>query len=120
MAASFPKSCLGQQKFDLLVRLDDAFREDPQQLRRLTLEVPSGGQIPLSDVADVVEASGPNTINRENVRRRIIVQCNTAGRDLASVVGDIQQRIAPIQATLPTGYFIEFSGQFESQRMRRG
>jgi HME family heavy-metal exporter len=107
---------LGQQKFDLLVRLDDPFREDPQQLRRLTLEVPAGGQIPLSDVATVVEASGPNTINRENVRRRIIVQCNTAGRDLASIVADIQQRIAPIEATLPTGYFVELSGQFESQR----
>jgi len=107
---------LGQQKFDLLVRLDDPFREDPQQLKRLTLEVPSGGQIPLSDVARVVEASGPNTINRENVRRRIIVQCNTAGRDLGSVVTDIQKRIAPIQTSLPTGYFVEFSGQFESQR----
>jgi HME family heavy-metal exporter len=107
---------LGQQKFDLLVRLDDPFRQDPQQLRRLTLEVPGGGQIPLSDVANVVDASGPNTINRENVRRRIIVQCNTAGRDLASIVADIQKRIAPIQATLPTGYFIEYSGQFESQR----
>lgn len=107
---------LGQRKFDLLVRLDDPFRQDPQQLRRLTLEVPGGGQIPLSDVAKVVDASGPNTINRENVRRRIIVQCNTAGRDLASIVADIQKRIAPIQATLPTGYFIEYSGQFESQR----
>jgi HME family heavy-metal exporter len=107
---------LGQQKFDLLVRLDDPFREDPQQLRRLTLEVPGGAQIPLSDVATVVDASGPNTINRENVRRRIIVQCNTAGRDLGSIVSDIQKRIAPIQATLPTGYFIEYSGQFESQR----
>ena len=107
---------IGQQKFDLLVRLDDPFREDAQQLNRLTLEVPSGGQIPLSDVASVVEASGPNTINRENVRRRIIVQCNTAGRDLGSIVTDIQKRIAPIQASLPTGYFVEFSGQFESQR----
>jgi HME family heavy-metal exporter len=107
---------LGQQKFDLLVRLDDPFRQDPQQLRRLTLEVPGGAQIPLSDVANVIDASGPNTINRENVRRRIIVQCNTAGRDLASIVADIQKRIAPIQAGLPTGYFIEYSGQFESQR----
>ncbi len=107
---------LGQQKFDLLVRLDDPFREDLQQLRRLTLELPAGGQIPLSDVANVVEATGPNTINREDVRRRVIVQCNTAGRDLASVVSDIQQRVAPIQAKLPIGYFVEFSGQFESQQ----
>ena len=67
-------------------------------------------------MADVVDASGPNTINRENVRRRIIVQCNTAGRDLGGVVADIQQRLAPIQASLPTGYFIQYGGQFESQQ----
>ena len=107
---------LGQQKFDLVVKLDAPFREDPQQLKRLALEVPGGGHIPLSAVAKVVESTGPNTINRENVRRRIILQCNTAGRDLNSVVTDIQRRIAPIQAALPSGYFVEYSGQFESQR----
>ena len=107
---------MGQRKFDLLVRLDDPFRNDPQELKRMTLELPRGGQIPLSAVADVVDSSGPNTINRENVRRRIIVQCNTAGRDLGGVVAEIQQRLAPIQASLPTGYFIQYSGQFESQQ----
>lgn len=105
---------LGQQTFDLLVRLDDPFRDDPEFLRRLSLELPTGGRIPLGSVATIQEASGPNTINRENVRRRIIVQCNTSGRDLGSVVGDIQQRLAGIE--LPTGYFIEYSGQFESQQ----
>ena len=65
---------LGERKFDLLVRLDDPFRNDPQELRRMTLEVPRGGQIPLSAVAEVVDSSGPNTINRENVRRRIMGQ----------------------------------------------
>jgi HME family heavy-metal exporter len=64
----------------------------------------------------VEDSSGPNTINRENVRRRIIVQCNTAGRDLGSVVADIQRRLEPIEATLPTGYFVHYSGQFESQQ----
>lgn len=109
---------LGQQKFDVVVRLDDPFRQDPHQLERLTIDLPAGGQIPLSAVAKVVEASGPNTIHRENVRRRIIVQCNTAGRDLASIVAEIQQRVAPIKASLPKdqGYFIEYSGQFESQQ----
>lgn len=107
---------LGQQKFDLLVRLDETYREDPELLKRLAINLPDGGRAPLSSVADVVDASGPNTINRENVRRRIIVQCNTAGRDLASVVTDIQQRLAPIQDKLPTGYFIEYGGQFESQK----
>jgi len=107
---------LGEQKFDLVVRLDDQFRNDPEQLRRLSLDVPGGGRVPLEAVAAVVRGTGPNTINRENVRRRIVVQCNTAGRDLAGVVTDIQQRLAPIQASLPTGYFIEYGGQFESQK----
>jgi HME family heavy-metal exporter len=72
--------------------------------------------VPLEAVADIVEGSGPNTINRENVRRRIILQCNTAGRDLNGVVLDIQARLTPIQAELPPGYFLEYGGQFESQR----
>jgi HME family heavy-metal exporter len=105
---------LGQQKFDLVVRLDDPFRQSRDYLRRLSLELPSGGMIPLSAVADIRQSSGPNTINRENVRRRIIVQCNTIERDLAGVVGDIQKKLADIE--LPTGYFIEYSGQFESQQ----
>lgn len=107
---------LGQQKFDLLVRLDEPFRQDPTQLERLSLKLPTGGLIPLSAVAQIVRASGPNTIHRENVRRRIVVQCNTAGRDLGGVVADIQKRLAPLEATLPTGYSIEYGGQFESQQ----
>lgn len=106
----------GQRKFDLVVRLDEKYRLDPQYLKRLTIYLPSGGRIPLSAVADVIPSSGPNTINRENVRRRVIVQCNTAGRDLSGVVTDIQARLKPIQAKLPTGYFIEYGGQFESQK----
>jgi len=106
----------GQRKFDLLVRLDDEYRENPAKLRRLAINLPDGGRVPLESVAEIVESSGPNTINRENVRRRIIIQCNTAGRDLNSVVTDIQERIAPIQASLPVGYFLEYGGQFESQR----
>jgi HME family heavy-metal exporter len=107
---------VGQRKFDLVVRLDEEFRQDPTQLSRLALNLPNGGRVPLSTVAEVRHSSGPNTINRENVRRRIILQCNTAGRDLNSVVTDIQKRLAPIQASLPNGYFIEYGGQFESQR----
>jgi len=106
----------GERKFDLVVRLEDEFRKDLAKLRRLAIELPYGGQVPLEDVADLRHASGPNTINRENVRRRIIIQCNTVGRDLNSVVTDIQQRLLPIQEKLPAGYFIEYGGQFESQR----
>jgi HME family heavy-metal exporter len=107
---------IGQQTFDLVVRLDDAYREDLERLKRLSLDVPGGGRIPLNAVADVIRGGGPNTINRENVRRRIIVQCNVGGRDLGSVIADIQSRLAPIQASLPTGYLIEYGGQFESQQ----
>ncbi len=106
----------GERKFDLVIRLDDRYRQDLQQLRRLVIDLPQGGQILLSDVADIRESSGPNTINRENVRRRVIVQCNTADRDLGSVVADIEARLKPIKASLPTGYFVHYSGQFESQQ----
>jgi HME family heavy-metal exporter len=106
----------GERKFDLVVRLDDEYRRDPAKLGRLSVNLPSGGRAPLSSLAEIMPASGPNTINRENVRRRIVIQCNTSGRDLAGVVADIQNRLEPIQAALPTGYFIEYGGQFESQR----
>ena len=106
----------GERKFDLVVRLDDPYRVDVDALRRLSINLKAGGRVPLETVANVVQGSGPNTINRENVRRRIIVQCNTAGRDLNGVVLDIQKRLAPIQAALPTGYFLEYGGQFESQQ----
>ena len=106
----------GERKFDLVVRLDDPYRGDVEAMRRLSINLKGGGRVPLETVADVVEGSGPNTINRENVRRRIILQCNTAGRDLNGVVLDIQARLAPIQAELPPGYFLEYGGQFESQR----
>ena len=106
----------GERKFDLVVRLDDPYRGDIDAMRRLSINLKGGGRVPLETVADIVEGSGPNTINRENVRRRIILQCNTAGRDLNGVVLDIQARLAPIQAELPPGYFLEYGGQFESQR----
>jgi len=106
----------GERKFDLVVRLDEPYRVDVDALRRLSVNLEAGGRVPLETVADIVQGSGPNTINRENVRRRIIIQCNTAGRDLNGVVRDIQQRLAPIQASLPTGYFLEYGGQFESQQ----
>ncbi|MBI1246735.1 CusA/CzcA family heavy metal efflux RND transporter [bacterium] len=106
----------GQRTFDLLVRLDEKYREDMDSLRRLVLELPNGGTTKLEDVANVYVASGPNTINREQVRRRIIVQCNVSDRGLVDVVQDIRNRLKPIEENLPTGYFTEYSGQFESQQ----
>ena len=107
---------LGQRSFDLLVRLDEPFREDLHALRRLSVGLPGGGTTPLDSVVKVYEAAGPNTINREQVRRRIVIQCNTSGRGLVDVVEDIKACVKPIESSLPTGYFINYEGQFESQR----
>jgi HME family heavy-metal exporter len=107
---------IGQRTFDLLVRLDEPYRENLDVLRRLSIEIPSGGRAPLSSVAKIYESGGPNTINREQVRRRIVLQANVGERGLVDVVQDIQTRLKPIQESLPPGYFIEYGGQFESQQ----
>ncbi len=107
---------LGQRTFDLLVRLDESFREDLEAVKRLSIDLPAGGTTMLESVAKIYVAAGPNTINRENVRRRIIIQCNTADRGLVDVVKDIQALVKPIERTLPTGYYVAYEGQFESQQ----
>lgn len=107
---------IGQQTFDLLLRLDENYREDLQSLRRLTIELDDGGKLPLEAVARIYQSGGPNTINRENVRRRIVLQCNVSQRGVVDVVEDIRNRVRPIVESLPAGYFVEYSGQFESQQ----
>ncbi|WP_428306699.1 efflux RND transporter permease subunit [Lacipirellula sp.] len=106
----------GQRTFDLLVRLDDRYREDIEALKRLAIDTPGGGAVKLEDVANIYMSGGPNTVNREQVRRRIVVQCNVSGRGLVDVVEEIKDRLAPIEKALPTGYFTEYSGQFESEQ----
>jgi Cu/Ag efflux pump CusA len=107
---------IGQKTFDLLVRFDERFREDVDAVRRLSVNLPEGGVVALETLAKVYEASGPNAFSREQVRRRIVLQCNTTGRGLVDVVQDIQSELAQVVETLPTGYFVEYGGQFESQR----
>ena len=108
---------VGQRTFDLLVRLDEPFRENLEAVKRLSIDLPGGGTTKLDSVAvTFYQASGPNKIKREQVRRRIVLQCNTAGRGLVDVVRDIRTRLEPIEESLPTGYFIEYGGQFESQQ----
>ena len=107
---------VGQRQFDLLVRLDEGYRENIDLLRRLTIELPDGGKIPLESVAKIYESGGPNTVNRENVRRRIVLQCNVSERGVVDVVEEIQQAVAPVVSSLDEGYFVEFGGQFESQQ----
>ena len=109
----------GSRKFDLVVWFDEKSRNDLEKIRNTTIKTPSGALVKLGTVAIVETRKGPNTINRGNVMRRIVVQCNTADRDLVSVVNDIQAVIDEklIDAgKLPEGYFIEYGGQFEAQR----
>jgi HME family heavy-metal exporter len=107
---------IGQRTFDLVVRLDDDYRENLEVLRRLSIDLPDGGSVPLESVANIYESGGPNAVNREKVRRRVVIQCNVSDRGVVDVVQDIQRRLAPVIATLPTGYIVEYGGQFESQQ----
>jgi CzcA family heavy metal efflux pump len=105
----------GQRRFDLLVRLEEEYRTDYANLGRLRIDLPSDrGQVELRELADIGPGSGPNAVNRENARRRIVVRCNTAGRDLANAVADIRRRVGR-DVPLPEGTFVEYGGQFESQ-----
>ncbi len=106
----------GQRTSDLVLRFEDASRENLDALRRLSIELPEGGTIPLEEVARIYESGGPNTINRENVRRRIVLQCNVAQRGVVDVVQDIESRLEGIRQSLPAGYFVEYGGQFQSQQ----
>lgn len=105
----------GQRSFDMVVRLDEPFRNNIEALKQILLDGPDGTKVPVEAVAEVKTAFGPNQILRENAQRRIVVQCNTTGRDLGSVVADIQRAVAE-KVKLEPGYFITYGGQFESQQ----
>ncbi|MHC4176240.1 MAG: efflux RND transporter permease subunit, partial [Planctomycetota bacterium] len=105
----------GQKTFDLVVWFDEEARNDLDAIRSTLISTPDGSRVALGTVADVIETKGPNTINREKVKRRIVVQCNAAGRDLAGVVQDIQAG-AEEKIKLQDGYYIEYGGQFEAQQ----
>ncbi len=105
--------------FDLVVWFDEASRNNPDEINKTILDTPSGRKVALGDVAEVLDTTGPNTLNREYVQRRIVVFCNVQGRDLASVVRDIQQEIRPVEEQLrglAGNYRIELGGQFEAQQ----
>lgn len=101
--------------FNLVVRADEDNRGSMERIKDLMIDDGQGRKIPLSYVADVVSAMGPNTINRENVKRKIVISANTSGRDLRNVVNDIQERVNE-KIQLPEGYHIEYGGQFESEQ----
>lgn len=104
----------GQVGFPLIVRYDTAASSDLDDIGNTVLDAPGGAQIPLSAVANIQRDRGPNFVMRENVQRRIVVQCNVAGRDLRSVVRDIQAAVGA-NVSLPSSVHIEYGGQFESE-----
>jgi CzcA family heavy metal efflux pump len=105
--------------FGMVVWYDEASRSDPDVIAQTIIDTPSGRRVSLAEVVDVLDTTGPNTLNREHVQRRIVAFCNVQGRDLTSVVTDIRKLTRPIEERLrelPGDYHIEFGGQFEAQR----
>lgn len=103
----------GQRRFPLVVRMPDRLRTDPNALAATLIPTATGSVLPLKQVAQVVEAEGPATINREWGRRRMTVQCNVVGRDAGSFVAEAREKIAA-SVRLPEGYTLEWGGQFEN------
>ncbi|MBO6223122.1 MAG: efflux RND transporter permease subunit [Bacteroidales bacterium] len=105
----------GQRSFDLVLKMDEDYTQKLDDIGKALIDTQDGGKVPLESVAEIVSAGGPNTISRENVQRKLVVSANVSGRDVSSVVEDIQQRVSE-QIRLPEGYLIEYGGQFESAR----
>lgn len=103
----------GEKRFDLVIRLSEESRKSIDDVRNIYIAASNGNQIPLSQLANVNFRTGPNQIQREDAKRRIIVGFNVRGRDIESVVQEIQQKI-DTQIKLPTGYFITYGGQFKN------
>ena len=103
------------KSFNLTVRLRDDLRDQASKIGDLMIDTGDGRQVPLSYVADIRSSMGPNSISRENVKRKIVISANVADRDLRSVVTDIQARI-DADIKLPEGYHVEYGGQFESEQ----
>lgn len=105
----------GQKSIDVFMRFDETSRSDIELIKKtLVKTMPDGSRVTLEKVADVFESTGPNLINRENAQRRIVVQANSDGRDLESLIGEIKSKVEKVE--LPTGYFVSYGGQFASQQ----
>lgn len=111
----------GQKYYDLLLRATEEDRSNIENIRNTLIHKPDGSLIPLEQVADILPTTGINTISHENTQRRITISCNVQGRDLGSTVEEIQQTIEDnVKPELPEGYYIEYGGQFESQKAASG
>ena len=104
----------GNKAFDLTLKVNDGSRADIESIKDLIVDA-NGVKVPLGNIANITSSAGPNTINRENVARKIVISANVSGRDLLGVVNDIKERIDD-DITLPEGYHVEYGGQFESEQ----
>ena len=105
-----------QKLFDIFMRMDDESRATPDSINSIIVKtLPNAQKIKVEDVAEVYQGTGPNMVNRENLQRRIVVSANSHGRDLGSLIKEIQSQISK-NVQVPEGYFIEYGGQFESQQ----
>ena len=102
-----------ERRYDMVVRLDSAYRKDITDVETLFVPLPNGGQIPLQQVAEVIYKLGPAQISREDGKRRIVVGLNVKDRDVQSVVEDMQKKIEA-DVKLPIGYYVTYGGQFEN------
>jgi CzcA family heavy metal efflux pump len=103
-----------QQSFDLIIWLKPEARQNLENIRNLLIDTPDKQKVPLGSIAKIEEGTGPNTINRENVSRLIVVSANAKGRDIRSIVTDIEAKVKS-NVQMPTGYFIQYAGQFEAE-----
>jgi Cu/Ag efflux pump CusA len=102
------------KSFDLVVRFPDQHRADAAAISSVMFDTPTGQRVPLAQLAQLTVDRGPNTVSRENVQRKIVVQANVAGRDLGTTVADIRRAVAE-RVSMPAGYHVEYGGQFEAQ-----
>jgi cobalt-zinc-cadmium resistance protein CzcA len=102
----------GDRRSDIVVRLPEPLRSDARAMARLPVMLPGGGYVPLGELAQVDLGLGPNAINREQGKRRVVVTANVRGRDLGSFIAEVQQRMAT-QVEVPPGYWLDYGGTFE-------
>lgn len=105
----------GQRSFDLTIRLRDEYTQSIEGIKNALIDTENGKKVALSEIADIISTGGPNTISRENVQRKLVVSANVSGRDISSVVEEIQSTLED-EIELPEGYRIEYGGQFESAK----
>jgi len=106
----------GQMRFAVLVRFPEEKRGDIPSIERILVPSPEGPRVPLGQLAEIREVEAPAQISRENGMRRVVVECNVRGRDMGSFVAEVREAIGPVVEGLPSGYFMDFGGQFENQQ----